>query len=129
MKSTIHGFTLIELVFVVAIIGVLTMVAYPFYLSHVERVRLTEGQAALLTAAVHMERCFSEQASYIACQLPEYSETGIYRLQLSEDTTANFYRLSAVREKALESDDCGNLVIASTGKRSVTEGDVAHCWQ
>jgi type IV pilus assembly protein PilE len=59
-----YGFTLVELMIVVAIIGILTIIAYPSYLNHLSTSRRADAKGALLGLANAMERHFTENNSY-----------------------------------------------------------------
>ena len=59
MKKT-AGFTLIEMMIVVAIIGILAAIAYPSYQEYVLRGNRSEGQALLNDAAARQERYFAQ---------------------------------------------------------------------
>src|SRR5690554_3899978 len=73
------GFTLIELMIAVAIIGILASIAYPSYQRYVERSRLSDGQAGLTQAAGEMERCYTQNYSYDEdCLLTTSSPEGVY---------------------------------------------------
>ena len=77
MKS---GFTLIEMLVVLAILSILVSVAYPSYAGHVVRTRRTEGQIALIEAMQQQERYHLQHNTYA-----EFSAT-------SEDTAPQGFR-------------------------------------
>ena len=56
MKKSVRGMTLIELMIVVAILGIITAIGYPSYLDYVKKTRRAEGMGELLELADRMER-------------------------------------------------------------------------
>lgn len=71
MKRKNLGFTLIELMIVVAIVGILSAVAYPSYQSHVLKSQRQVAQAALVSLSSTMERYYSENNKYTDASLPD----------------------------------------------------------
>ena len=65
-KSAAHGFTLIELMITVVIIGILAAIAYPNYRSYLTQTRRSDAQIALTQAANQQERFFTECNWYAA---------------------------------------------------------------
>ncbi|WP_172649511.1 type IV pilin protein [Thiolapillus brandeum] len=64
-KKTL-GFTLIELMIVVAVIGILAAIAYPGYVDHVRKARRADAKSALTEAAQKLETLYARNASYSA---------------------------------------------------------------
>ena len=59
-KSVSHGFTLIELMVTVVIIGILAAIAYPSYQNYTKQTRRSDAQIALTQAANQQEKFFTE---------------------------------------------------------------------
>lgn len=142
MRNVEKGFTLIELMIVVAIIAILASVAYPAYQEFVKRSRRVEGQTLLSDAAARQERWRAQNGSYMTSyaatdiaklKLPygSQSEHGYYTLTISGDAAS--YTLTAVRAGIQASDSkCGDFTLNSAGSKGMaagTPGTVADCWR
>lgn len=128
-----RGFTLIELIIAIAIVGILVGIAYPSYQDYVIRAGRSDGQAALLNLAAHMESYYTENNSYTGATspavlgLPATSNKDNYNLSVSA-LTATTYTLSATPIAGTpQADDttCGTLTLTNTNIR----GPSANCWQ
>jgi type IV pilus assembly protein PilE len=140
MKIKQKGFTLIELMITVAIVGILTSVGYPSYQNHIRKAKRVEAQGALVAFATAMEQwrvenngsycgsgsgCPTLSASDIfAVQVPtDGTSTKTYDLAFDADPTDSYYKLKAT---PVNTDDCGTLTLDSTGVKgaSLPSG----CW-
>ena len=122
-----QGFTLIEVMIVVVIIGILASIAYPSYQEYVRRANRAEGQAYLQDIAARQERYFSQNNSYITAASDigklganSSSETGKYNLEISG---TNGYTLTA--SPTFTDTKCGNLILNGLGQKSASAND---CW-
>ncbi len=132
-----QGFTLIELMIAVAIIGVLAAVAYPNYKNSVQKSRRADAQAALVGLSGFMERFFTENNRYdqdvggTAVSLPfttsPRSGGAFYNLSLSAVGNATF-TLQAVPVSGgpQVDDDCGTMTLNQAGTKTTT--GTAGCW-
>ena len=127
------GFTLIEVMIVVVIMGILASIAYPSYDEYVKRGNRTEGQVFLSDAAARQERYSSQNNSYTAdpanLGVRATSETGKYTLTIeqAEKNTDGGYSLIAT--PSLIDAKCGNLTLNALGVRGASEGTAADCWR
>lgn len=151
MKFKMKGFTLIELVIAVAIIGILAAIAYPSYQNSIRRTHHSDAQAALQSFAAAMERKFTENNNYCnngtvasttACGgagddagAPDFFATTVpvdggnatYNLTIVAAEISNTeFVLRATPTGFMAGDtDCGFFEISHTGARSSQFND---CW-
>jgi len=132
------GFTLIELMIVVALIAILASIAYPSYQEQVRKSKRSDATGALEGLANVMERDFTENSTY-----RDVIAAGLYANQSPVDTaaaynlavpavTATTYTLRANRTGSQAVDRCGDLVLNNAGTKSIVNQDAGvtadDCW-
>lgn len=127
-----RGFTLIELMIVVAVIGILSAIAIPSYLEHLKAGHRAEAKADLSELGQFMERYYTENNKYSAATLPfsqsPRSGTAYYTITLTAASAKpDEYSLVATPTGTMTGDRCGSLTLTQTG--SFTQGGTGtNCW-
>jgi type IV pilus assembly protein PilE len=127
MKKTSRGFTLIELMIVIAIIGALAAVGYPAYTSSVQKGKRADGIGGLLSLAGRMEEFYMNANTYTTATVANpTSPDGFYTLSITAQTDFG-YTLTATTIPVGADTECGNLILNSLGQKTDSAGN-GNCW-
>lgn len=125
------GFTLIELMIVVAIVGILAAVALPSYRNDIIRAARVEAQTELLELASLQEKIFLNSNNYAASVTAAYNGTaagglgrtsgqtkdGRYTLELDISTPSQTFVLTASPVSGGMQDGDGDISVSESGRR------------
>ncbi|WP_428718792.1 type IV pilin protein [Undibacterium curvum] len=145
------GFSLIELIIVVAIIGIITAFALPAYKSHTKKAQRAEGKVALTKLMLQEELFYTQNNTYIIFSQSSTdaaekkftwfsgtsAATSFYEIKATActgDVIQNCVLLTAMPGTAYVNqsyrDECGNFTLTSTGIKGFTgsSGTKEVCW-
>ncbi len=123
MKNSNRGFTLIELMIVIAIVGILAGVGYPAYANYVKKAQRADAIHALLTESGRMEEYYLNNDTYVGFAENADSPEGYYKIALSAETAFG-YLLTATRTPDNDP-ECSTLTYNQLGEKG---GESADCW-
>lgn len=130
-KIAITGFSLLELVVVVAVISTLLTIAIPSYLQYVQRGHRADAIRIILTASDCQSRIKASTGFFDTSRCLEDPRSARYefRIQPANNPNANSYTITALPLDSVD-DPCGALSLDQAGTRgiSVLSGSVSRCW-
>jgi type IV pilus assembly protein PilE len=137
------GFNLVELMIVVAIVGIIAAFAYPSYLEQIRKTRRADCSGALVSLGNAMERHYSVNGSYLAAaaagantgapaiyatSCPVDGGNATYNITI-QAAAASTYMLNAAPTGPQTGDKCGTLSFSNTGVKGVTGADTGITWE
>jgi len=130
------GFTLIELMITVAIVGILAAIAYPAYQDQVRKSRRAEAQSVLMNIGTRQQQMLLDTRSYAATAaslsvtVPPQVTT-YYAVSVSAPaSTPPSFAATATPQGDQAKDKCGTLGIDNTGAKTALKNGTAQtgCW-
>jgi len=118
-----QGFSLIELMIAVVIVGILAAIAIPMYSDYVTRSRRADGQATLMQVAQELERCYTQFSKYNdnSCSVinggvvSETSDQGFYVVTANKLDESAFTLIATPQNEQADDTDCGELKLTHLG--------------
>ena len=138
MKHQHQGFTLIELMIVVAIVGILSAIAYPSYAEYIRRGHRADARTGLLQAQQWLERAATAQGVYPTALPAALTWSGDaskrYTIGFDGTATTTTFTLIATRKSGPQATDkCGDYTLTHAsvqGNKNLGTGmSTAECWR
>ncbi len=133
-RGNLQGFTLVELMIVIAIVGILGAISMSFYGNYVTDANRTDGRTALTVTAASLEKCKALYSIYNSANcnvaFPVTSDEGLYTVAATAIAGPTFTLTATPVAGAYQAGDtdCTALTLTSTGIEGGTGANVNDCW-
>jgi len=130
-----RGFTLIELMIVVAVVAILGTIAYPSYVDQVRKSRRAQAKADLVEYAQMAERSHTTNNTYAnfrfsnggtTIQSPREGGTAYYTVSIQ--AAQGTFTLTAAPQGTQAKDKCGTLTVNQANVKTPSASSAAGCW-
>lgn len=135
-KKRLTGFTLLELMIVIAIISIVSMLTFPLYSQHLIHAKRLQAEVALIKLSNALEQYFLLHNTYEKATLPllaisEHTADKSYQLQIISANNQDYLLTAIPLSPQAEKDaSCAALHLDSNGTKSITgTGDFSQCWE
>lgn len=132
MRSRLYGFTLMEVMVVVAVVAILSAIALPSYNAYVIKTRRSAATVCLQERAQLMERYYTTKLTYVDAPAPAACDgiVNSYTVAFESTPTAKAFVLTATPSTSQKDPKCGTLSLNQKGERgeSGTAASAAECW-
>jgi len=133
LKKQMLGFSLVELLITVAIVGILASIAYPSYVNFVSRSNRSEAQRELMRLANLQEQLYVDTHTYTANMTdlgqavdPYVTESGHYSIDATINGATFKLTATAIGSQLTADPDCTTLSVDETGSKTA---ETATCWE
>ena len=133
-RVNLRGFTLVELMIVIAIVGTLAAISMSFYGNYITDANRTDGRTALTITAARLEKCKALYSAYndANCNVafPVTSDEGLYTVAATAIAGPTFTLTATPVAGGNQAGDidCTTLTLTSTGIASGTGANITKCW-
>lgn len=135
-QGNAKGFTLIEILVVVAVLGLLAAIALPAYSNYTMRSNRAEARATLVEAAQIAERFFVRNNTYVGAgaDLPASSPHGLYTIAFNAPAATQFTITATAARSQVRDTGCAVLTINHLGARQSQDNNgvdttgAVNCW-
>lgn len=128
-RRSARGFTLMELMVVVAIVGILAAIAVPSYNEQVRKSRRADAKTQVMEIAQGLHRFFTVRNRFTGgpCPIPD---NDFYNIQCVLDDLSFTITATPVEGTPQEEDRCGALVLDNADRRTVVDAELTaqECW-
>ncbi|MFQ3094006.1 type IV pilin protein [Neisseria meningitidis] len=125
MKNVQKGFTLLELMIAVAILGILTLIAYPSYKTYIRRARLSEVKSTLLVNAQNLERYYRQKGTFEHYDKNKLKQNKYFNITLSKFNPDHFTLQAVPNPTTNEGETC--IVTLNDGGTIAASGTNQSC--